>query len=733
MCTYDPSLMIDNRCWYNRDMSTPIIATKFYIPAPRSQSAHRRRLTDRLNMGLHRKLTLISAPAGYGKTTLVCEWLAECRRPIAWLSLEQGDNELTRFITYLISAFQTIKEKIGESVLAVLQSPQPTPTESILTALINQLAAIPSPFILVLDDYHTASSKEVDEVISFLLDHLPKQMHLVITTREDPEISLPRLRVLDQLTELRTGDMRFTLAEAEVFFNHVMDLNLTTDHIAGFQSRTEGWAAGLRLAAISMQEDHEADRLLQSFTGNHHFVLDYLVEEVLQRQSDAVKEFLLRTSLLDRLCGSLCDELMLDSEVSGKEMLIDLERKNLFIIPLDKERRWYRYHHLFADILRRRLLESMDGSNVLELHKRASLWYEGNGFEIEAFRHAVEARDIERSSRLLQGSGMPLHLRGGATIALNWLESLPAKELDARPELWVFYGSALLIAGKPTEVEHKLQVAEAVLKGVEQDVNVRDLIGLIAATRATLASLILTNHHDGVDPNLQPAEAAMQVSGLEDKTDELVGLIAPARNAEIRGTDGINDVIAQSRRALAYLRSDNLPVRTASAWMLGVACQRRGDYAEACEAYYEVISNCRKIDHELLAVTAMIGIAQIREAEGRPDLAAEHYRESLRLAGDLPLPAVEEARMGLERIRSILERGMKGERIESLSQRELEVLELIAKGFSNRQIAEKLFLALDTVKGHNRRIFEKLQVQRRTEAIARARELNLLTNTPKPH
>lgn len=709
--------------------TTPIIATKLYIPTSGSKMVCRQRLTERLNIGLHRNLSLISAPAGYGKTTLVCEWLADCGRPAAWLSLEQGDNEFTRFITYIIYALRTIVENIGEGVLSVLQSPQSEPTESILTALINELNAISSPYILVLDDYHAASSEGTDKALSFLLDHLPNQMHLVITTREDPTISLPRLRVRDQLTELRAADLRFTLTEAEAFFNHVMELSLSKEHVVGFQSRIEGWAAGLRLAAISIQEDHDADRLLQSFSGNHQFVLDYLAEEVLQRQPKAVQDFLLQTSLLDRLCGSLCDDLMLHPEVSGKEMLLNLDRKNLFVIPLDKERHWYRYHHLFADILRRLLLDHTDRSRITELHTRASLWYEGNDYEIEAFRHAVEARDIGRSSRLLQGNGIPLHLRGAAGITLTWLESLSAKELDARPELWVYYGSALLMAGKLTEVEQKLGAAEAALDGLELDVDAMDLIGLIAATRATLASLMLTNNHNSADSNLQAAEAAMQASGLEDKTDELVEWIMPARNAVRSETGGIDHVIAQARRALSHLRPDNLPVRTASAWMLGVACQQRGNYAEAYEAYNEVITNCRKMDHQLMAVMALIGIAQIREAEGRPDLAAEHYQDALELAGDLPHPAITEAQSGLEHMRRILEYGgMKGNRIEPLSQREVEVLELIAKGLSNQEIAGKLFIALDTVKGHNRRIFEKLQVKRRTEAIARARELNLIMN-----
>lgn len=725
--------MVDNPCCYNTYMPNPINTTKLYIPAPRTGTVIRRRLTDKLNKGLHRKLTLISAPAGYGKTTLACEWLAGCGRPAAWLSLEQGDADLTRFLTYMISALQTIEENIGAGTLTLLHSPQPAPTESILTALLHELSAISFPFLLVLDDYHAASSREVDEAVSFLLDHLPPRMHLVLTTREDPALSLPRLRARDQLTELRAADMKFTIPEAETLFNQLMDLHLSADHITELQSRTEGWAAGLRMAALSIQEDQDADRLLQSFTGNHHFVLDYLVDEVLRRQPEAVQDFLLRTSLLDRMCGSLCDDMMLHPEISGNDVLIELDRKNLFVIPLDQERRWYRYHHLFADILRRRLLDHINASELSELHQRASQWYEGHGSEIEAFHHAIEARDFERSLRLLQGNGMPLHLRGAARMTIRWLESLPANERDARPELWVYYGSALLIAGQPTRVESKLRAAEVALESVEQDAAVMDLIGWIAATRATLASLLLADQHDAGKPDLYAAEAVMQVSEIEDKTEDLVGLIAPAWNAGIREPSALDQVIIQSRRALAYLRPDHLPVRTASAWMLGVACQRRGDYAEACQAYHEVIANCQIMDHQLMAVMAMIGIAQIREAEGRADLAAERYREALRRVGNLPHPARKEAEIGLERVQGVLESGRKDHQIEPLSQREMEVLQLMAQGLSNREIAEKLYLALDTVKGHNRRIFEKLHAQRRTEAIARARELHLISNTSKPH
>lgn len=714
-------------------MSTPNI-TKFYIPTPRPHAVFRRRLTERLSKGCYRKLTLISAPAGYGKTTLVSEWLNSCGRAAAWISLEEGDSELTRFLTCWITSLQTLKENIGEGILAVLQTPQPPPTEWILNALLQEISAISSPFILVLDDYHAVKSEAVDAALLFMLNHFPSQMHLVITTREDPNIPLARFRVRDQLNELRAADLRFTFSESEDFLNNGMSLELSWDQIASLESRTEGWIAGLHLAALSIQGDRDAVRLIPSFNGRHHFVLDYLVEEVLDRQPMAVQAFLLRTSILERLCGSLCDDVMFDESVSSNETLLELERKNLFVVPLDHERRWYRYHHLFADLLRKRLQESLDDSHIAELHRRASAWYEHNGYEIEAFRHAVESNDMDRAALLLEGNGMPLHLRGAASISLNWLASLPAAELNARPALWVMYGSALLITGKLTGVEHKLAAAEAALAGAEEDVRVRDLIGVIAATRATLASLVLAGSPSDAVNKLRKAETAMQITRPDDKTNDLVELIAPARDAGVSEHQEIDhpidQVIVQARRALSYLRPDNLPVRTAAAWMLGVASQRRGVYSDARDAYNEVISNSRMMGHQLMAVIAITGLGQIEEAEHRTRTAAEYYEEALRLGGDLPLPALREAQRGLARMRK---NAVTSSLIEPLSQRELEVLGLIAKGLSNKEIGEELFLALDTVKGHNRRIFEKLQVQRRTEAIARAAELNLLPNHREPH
>ena len=273
-------------------MPAPILATKLYIPPPRANVVLRPRLIEWLNEGLQRKLTLISASAGFGKTTLVSEWVASCERPVAWLSLDEGDNDPTRFLTYLVAALQTIAVNIGAGALAVLQSPQPPPIESILTALLNEITTIPDHFVLVLDDYHVIDSILVDNVLTFLLEHLPPQMHLVITTREDPHLPLARLRARGQLTELRAADLRFTPAEAAEFLNRVMGLNLSEEDIATLETRTEGWIAGLQLAALSMQGRSDAASFIQAFTGSHRFVLDYLVEEVLQHQSEAYPQLL---------------------------------------------------------------------------------------------------------------------------------------------------------------------------------------------------------------------------------------------------------------------------------------------------------------------------------------------------------------------------------------------------------------------------------------------------------
>src|SRR6266480_8107135 len=329
------------------DALTPRLSTKLHRPQPREQLVRRPQLAERLTQGVMGPLTLVSAPAGFGKTTLLAQWFAESGMPVAWLSLEPGDNEPVRFLSYLIAALQTLDPHLGAVALTLLQMPQPAAAETVLTLLTNDVGSHGrdgGDFALVLDDYHVIEAKALDQALTYLVEHLPPQMHLVIATREDPPLPLARLRARCQLTEVRAIDLRFTPSEAAGFLNQVMGLNLSAQDIAALETRTEGWIAGLQLAAISMQGHQDTTGFITSFTGSHHFVLDYLVEEVLQQQSERVQTFLLRTSILDRFCGPLCDAVMMDPSVSGRETLEYLEHANLFLVPLDNERRWYRYH-----------------------------------------------------------------------------------------------------------------------------------------------------------------------------------------------------------------------------------------------------------------------------------------------------------------------------------------------------------------------------------------------------
>jgi LuxR family maltose regulon positive regulatory protein len=589
-------------------MSAQILATKLYIPPPRAKIVLRPRLIERLNQGLEGKLTLLSAPAGFGKTTLVSEWIASCGRQVAWLSLDEGDNEPARFLTYLIAALQTIATDIGAGVLPMLQSPQPPSSESILTSLLNEIVTIPDSFLLVLDDFHVIDAKPVENALVFLIEHLPPQMHLVIATREDPPLPMARYRAKGQLTELRTADLRFTSSETAEFLNQVMNLNLTAEDITALETRTEGWIAGLQMAAISMRGLPDVSSFIQSFTGSHRFVLDYLLEEVLHRQPDEVQAFLLRTSILERLCSPLCGAVLGDSIVSGQKTLEYLERANLFIVPLDNERRWYRYHHLFADLLRQRLGQRQTPAELAEYHMRASQWFEDNGLVIEAFQHAAAANDIERAERLIEAGAMPLQFRSVVNAILDWLASLSKAELDSKPSLWVRYARLLMVTGHTFGVEEKLQAAEvaltASLQGAEPDNETRDLIGQIAAVRANLA---FTQYQ-------------------------------------------IETIITQSRRALEYLRPDNLYFRFTAIWTLGFACLLQGDRAAARRAFAEALSISQESGDTHATIVATIGLGQVQELANQLYLAADFFRHVLQLAGDLPQPVVSEAHLGLARI-----------------------------------------------------------------------------------
>jgi LuxR family maltose regulon positive regulatory protein len=460
-------------------VSTPalLLTTKLYLPPARPNLVTRPRLIERLKEGLARPLTLVSAPAGFGKTTLVTEWLHSAERPFTWLSLDEGDNDPARFLAYFVAALQKIDPAIGQAALAMLQTPQPPSPEALLTSLINDIAATSQPFVLVLDDYHLIHTLPIHQQLAFLLEHQPLSMHLAIVSREDPPLPLARLRGRGQTTEIRQADLSFTEAEAVEFLRRVMRLELSSADVAVLHQRTEGWVVGLQLVALSLQGSDDVHRLVQSFTGSHRSILDYFIEEVFQRQPADVQGFLLKTSILDRFTASLCDAVV--ERDDSREVLLALERANLFIAPLDEARQWYRYHHLFADLLRHRIDVGLRQS--ASLHRRASQWYADNGFLAEAVRHALAGANWERSARLIGQASDGMLRRGEIVTLLGWFGKLPKEVACADPQLCMSYAWAALLASQFEIAEPLLEHAEKLALPESQ------FLGQVAAAQAYLA------------------------------------------------------------------------------------------------------------------------------------------------------------------------------------------------------------------------------------------------------
>ncbi|HEX5335097.1 MAG TPA: AAA family ATPase, partial [Propionicimonas sp.] len=484
---------------YDCEMSTPILGTKINAPPLRPHGVPRPSLIERLDEGLQSRLILVSAPAGFGKTSLVSAWVTGRRRSdpesrTAWLSLDEGDTDSARFLTYLVKAVQTVAGDCGQGVLGMLEASQPPPNETMLTALLNEITTLQADLVLVLDDYHLVDSASVDRALAFLLEHLPPQVHVVIATREDPDLPLARWRARGQLTELRADDLRFTPSETAEFLNRVMGLDLSADDVDALEGRTEGWIAGLQLAALSVQGRPDAAAFIHTFTGSHRFVLDYLVEEVLQRQPRRVRSFLMQTFILDRLCGGLCDAVT--GTKHGQRMLERLERGNLFVSPLDEERHWFRYHHLFADVLQAHALDEEPGRLPM-LHRRASEWYEENGLRPDAIRHALCADDFGWAAELIERARPLVEDSSHAATWFTWVTALPEGVIRSRPVLTVWYAYALLGRGEIEAAETWLAEAEQWLIApeekdgpsasrmvVEDEEQLRDLLATIAVGRA---------------------------------------------------------------------------------------------------------------------------------------------------------------------------------------------------------------------------------------------------------
>ncbi|MFN8478345.1 MAG: LuxR C-terminal-related transcriptional regulator [Kouleothrix sp.] len=661
-------------------MFKTIIKTKINLPAFRRSVVWRPRLLASISEGITQghQLTLISAPAGFGKTTVIREWITAGDIPVAWISLDEGDGDPIRFLTYLVAALQTLIAGVGDSTLAALQSSQPVSISDVLTSLLNELASTEDDFVLVLDDYHTVASTSVDALLALIAEHMPPPMHLVITTREDPALPLARLRARNQLTEIRTADLRFTENEAAEFFRQVMGLHLSAEEVAALDKRTEGWVAGLQLAALSMQGKADTSAFIHSFSGANPFVLEYLLVEVLHKQPESVQRFLLPTSILNRLNASLCDALLQHEHTAAQDMLETLDRANLFVIPLDDERSWYRYHHLFRDLLRQRLSRIYSKEELAELHTRASAWFEQNGEVSEAFQHAMSASDFERAARLLESHWLSMDENFQTGMWLGWVKQLPLSIRRVRPVLLTQMGWSYMDAGNAEASESSLKEAEASLKNPLETLTIieteqfRTLPARIAIARAYNAQV--QNRFDDTvkyveiaqdlvphDDEFMQAQATAILSGTYWASGELdrafgfmshwvdaahgagnvvFAIAASFGKADICISQGrLRDALQVYQTALHWAELHNAEQHTAHHHLgLGLLHHEMGDderAAQHVQKAFELGKHATIIDW---AYRKSLAQAQLKESEGDYDVALNLFDEAARVYVRTPIP-----------------------------------------------------------------------------------------------
>jgi LuxR family maltose regulon positive regulatory protein len=604
-------------------MQETLLKTKLYIPQPRGRLVTRARLTDKLATGIHRRLTLISAPAGSGKTTVLGEFSRMAGRPIAWVSLDPSDNDVSRFLSYVIAAIQRACPGVAEAATSMLNSPHPPPARSVLTVLINDLAASDQNLALVLDDYHAIKNEAIHEAVTFLVENRPACLHLVIASRTVPPLPLPRLRARDDVTELKAIDLRFTQDEATLFLNDVMALGLSQETVSALETRTEGWIAGLQLAALTIEKRPDSDEFLREFTGRHAYVLDYLVDEVIAQQPKETQSFLLRSAILERMTGPLCDRVT--SQTGSQSTLRALEEANLFVVPLDGERSWYRYHHMFGEFLIARLRDEIGEEGLRELHWRAALWWDENGFTAEAVEHAVAAQEFEFAASVIERAADQLYSRGSITTLQNWLEQLPVEVRKSRPRAAAYYAWVLFFAGEGRELgetvferaEEYLRAAEQPSRDSPQDLALQETAGISYAVRTAMASA------------------------------------APVRKSPVCAQMDLARTIQCGKKALALLPSTNLMWRCVVNVGLGFAYRVVGDVAAATRAFGEASELGQKGGNLSGALFAFSNCASLLITQGKLREAEQQYREALRVAAahrGEALPITGQIHIGLGRL-----------------------------------------------------------------------------------
>jgi LuxR family maltose regulon positive regulatory protein len=578
-----------------RSVAPPLLETKLYAPRPRSALVARPRLIELLGQDAPNKLTLVVAPAGFGKTTFVATWLAGSA---GWVSLDPSENEPRLFWFYVIRAVQKVHPAVGPRALALLQSPQAADIESVLTTLINDVVSVDADLTLVLDDYHVIDDARVHDSLTFLLDHLPPRMHVVITSRSEPPVALPRLRARGELRELRASDLRFSHSEASAFFSQVMALELSPSDLATLEQRTEGWIAGLKLAALSMKGREDTRAFIDAFSGDNRHIADYLIEEVLRSEPEPIRRLLLGTAMLDRLSGPLCDAVL--GQEGSQLVLEDLERRGLFVIALDDRRERYRYHHLFADVLQKQAI-AQDPEAVRACHARASVWYEQHGSSADAIRHAFGAADPARAAALLERNWPERDRSYESAAWLARVKSLPDGIVRDRPVLTMGYAWALLNSGE-------LEAAELRLRDVEQG----------------------------------SESPGRMVVNDQARFESLFAELGSARIYLAQALGDVPGTLEHATRALELIPEHDHAGRATGIALVALARWGRGELEQAHRTFADALAAMRAGGHELDAIRGTFVLGDIRVAQGRLREAAQVYERGLLVAAESPHGATAE-------------------------------------------------------------------------------------------